>query len=211
MGFLSDFVDGITGRGQAEAAKDAGKFQYEAAKEAREQLERLNEPYLQLGEESIPQYQGILQDPRYNTFETLQADPYGAGYLSNNPLFQASVDNAARQLKGTAAAKGKYNSGGLVDALFQNYLATGDQYWGNYLQRSDALGSSAYNRAYLPVQMGQNAATFQGTQAGNLITGGAAARAAGEVGSANALSGGANNLIGLGSSLFSFGSGRGWW
>ena len=200
----------VSGRSSAKAAKKASQAQVDSSREAREQSERLNKPYIDLGTENLPAYQGILNDPRYNTFETLQADPYGVDYLSNNPLFQASIDNAGRQMGANAAAQGKSNSGGLVDQLFQNYLATGDQYYGNYLQRSDTLGNSAYNRALMPVQMGQNAANFQGVNSGNLITGAGNAVAAGQIGQANAYGQTVQNLANIGGQLLGYGANSGW-
>lgn len=200
----------VSGRSSAKAAKNAAQSQVDSSREAREQSERLNKPYIDLGTENLPAYQGILNDPRYNTFETLQADPYGVDYLSNNPLFQASIDNAGRQMGANAAAQGKSNSGGLVDQLFQNYLATGDQYYGNYLQRSDSLGSSSYNRALMPVQMGQNAANFQGVNSGNLITGAGNAVAAGQIGQGNAYSQTAQNLANIGGQVLGYGANSGW-
>ena len=200
----------LAGKMSANASKSASKAQIRAAREAREQQERLNKPYLDLGTESIGGYQDILNDPRYNTFETLQSDPYGADYLSNNQLFQASIDNAGRQMGANSAASGKFGSGGMVDALFQNYLATGDQYYGNYLQRSDSLGSSAYNRALMPVQMGQNAANFQGVNSANLITGAGNAVAAGKIGQANAWGQTAEGLANIGGQVAGYGQNSGW-
>ena len=200
----------IGGSSAAKGAKKAAKIQAASAREARAMQERLNKPYIDLGTENLPAYQGILNDPRYNTFETLQADPYGVDYLSNNPLFQASIDNAGRQMGANASAQGKLNSGGLVDQLFQNYLATGDQFYGNYLQRSDTLGNSAYNRALMPVQIGQNAANFQGVNSGNLITGEGNALAAGQIGQGNAYSQTAQNLANIGGQVLGYGANSGW-
>lgn len=214
MGFLSDIVDGITGKGAADASKDAAKLQYQASQDALEfqrealaQQTELNQPYVDLGVDNLQNLMGRINQPGAN--RTLRDDPYGYNYLANNPLFQAAIDNSARQLKGTAAARGKYNSGGLVDALFQNYLATGDQYYGNYLARQDSLQNSAVNRALLPVQLGQSAAVGQAANlgnfaanAGNLTTQGANSLAAGQVGQANAYSQGASNLAGIGGWLW---------
>jgi len=193
------------GSSAAKGAKKAAKIQAESAREARAMQERLNKPYIDLGTENIGAYQDILDDPRYNTFETLQRDPYGADYLSNNPMFQASIDSAGRQMGAGSAAQGKLSSGSLMDALFQNYMTTGDQYYGNYLQRSDLLGSSAYNRALMPVQMGQSAANFQGVNSGNLITGAGNALAAGQIGQANAWGQTAESIGNIGGMALGYG------
>ena len=199
----------IGGKMSADASKDASQAQVAASREAREQQERLNQPYIELGTENIGAYQDILDDPRYNTFETLQRDPYGSDYLSNNPMFQASIDSAGRQMGAGSAAQGKLSSGGLVDALFQNYMATGDQYYGNYLQRNDLLGASAYNRALMPVQMGQSAANFQGVNSGNLITGAGNALAAGKIGQANAWGQTAESIGNIGGMALGYGIQKG--
>lgn len=174
------------GKESAKAADDAGEYQYKAAKEAREQLERLNKPWIRLGQRGIDPFEDALYNPEYNYADKFNADPYGFDYLSNNPLFQAAVDNADRKMQTAGASQGKLNSGGMVDQLFQNYLAMGDQFYGNYLARGDSLANSHVNRMQLPVTIGQNAANFQGVNAANLITQGGNALAAGTVGSANA-------------------------
>ena len=209
-GALGGLGSSSAAKKSAKAALEAARIQAASAREAREQQERLNKPYIDLGTENIGAYQDILDDPRYNTFETLQRDPYGADYLSNNPMFQASIDSAGRQMGAGSAAQGKLSSGGLVDALFQNYMATGDQYYGNYLQRSDLLGSSAYNRALMPVEIGQNAANFQGVNSANLITGAGNALAAGKIGQANAYGQTAQNLANIGGQVLGYGANSGW-
>jgi len=216
MGFLSDIVGGITGEGAADASKDAAELQYQATQDSIEfqrdalaQQQELNQPYIDLGQEYLPGLTQFFDNPLNNTAQTLQNDPYGANYLSNNPLFQASIDNAADQLKGTAAAQGKLNSGGLVDQLFQNYLATGDQYYGNFIGRSDSTATNQLNRLLQPIQLGQNSANFQGTNIGananniSELTGqGANALGAGKVGAANAYAGGAENLLNIGAMIY---------
>ena len=150
----------IGGSSAAKGAKKAAKIQAASAREARAMQERLNKPYIDLGTENLPAYQGILNDPRYNTFETLQADPYGVDYLSNNPLFQASIDNAGRQMGANAAAQGKSNSGGLVTGE-GNALAAGQ------IGQANAYGQTAQNLANIGGQVlgyGANSGWFQGAQ-----------------------------------------------
>jgi len=209
MGFLSNIVGGITGSDAAKASKDAGKLQYDAAmagidfqKDALAQQTALNQPYIDMGTQALPGFQQALQTPQHYT--AFQNDPTGYSYLQNNPMFQAAVDYSTGNLKKGASAMGKYNSGGLVDQLFQNYLATGDQYWNNYLARGESLTGGNVNRAAMPVQLGQNAANFQGTNIANsanmvsdLTLQGANAQGAGIVGAANANAQGAGNLINL--------------
>lgn len=156
---------------QSSAAKNAARTQAASADAALEQSERLNAPYLALGESAIPQYQQFVDDPS------------GATYLENNPLFQQALDYTGNQLKTVGSSTGKLNSGGMIQSLFNNYLATGDQFV-----------NSAQNRAFQPVQLGQNAANFQASNSGNLITGAGNAQAAGLIGAGNAQAAGINGV-----------------
>lgn len=180
--------DDISGKSGEEAAQDAANMQYKAAmagvqeqRAARESMRQDLLPYQQLGTAAIPQYQQMLT-------------PQGQySYLESNPMFQAAVNNAATQMKGTGAATGKYNSGGMVNQLFQNYLGQGE----NFI-------NSQYNRLYNTVGIGQNSAAMQGTntansaaQISNLYGQGANAMAAGQIGAANAQAQGTQNLMGL--------------
>jgi hypothetical protein len=78
------------------------------------------------------------------------------------------------------------NSGGMVEQIFKNYLATGDAFYGNFLNRSDTFANTAQDRAFQPVGMGQNAANFEATNSGNLLVGQGDSLAAGLVGAGNA-------------------------
>lgn len=159
---------------QAKASERAGQLQAESAREARDQMERLNKPYLELGESAIPGLQQFVDDPT------------GFNYLNENPMFQAAVDYGSERIENYASAGGRLNSGGTVDQLFQNYLATGDRFV-----------NSGFQRAFAPVQLGQNSANFQGSTAANLITDAGNAQAAGVVGAANARAAGLNNTAGF--------------
>lgn len=180
--------DDISGKSGEDAANDAAALQYNATmagveeqRAARESMRKDLLPYQQMGTAAIPQYQQMLT-------------PQGQqSYLQSNPMFQAAVNNAATQMKGTGAAAGKYNSGGMVNQLFQNYLGQGE----NFI-------NSQYNRLYNTVGIGQNSAAMQGTntansaaQISNLYGQGANAMAAGQIGAANAQAQGTQNLMGL--------------
>lgn len=163
------------GKRAARASIESAEIQAESAREAREQLERLNAPYLALGESALPGLQQFIDDPT------------GAGYLESNPLFNAAIDYTSDRIENRASAGGRLNSGGTVEQLFKNYLAQGDQ-----------LVNSGFQRALAPVQLGQNSANFQGSNAANLITGAGAANAAGVVGAANAKNNAQNQMLGFG-------------
>lgn len=190
---------GITNYGdQAKATKKAGDqqlaatqaqiaYQEGAEKRATERLQ----PFVNLGTSNIQGLQGLLT-------------PQGQmSYLQSNPMFQAAIQNAADQTKAAGASAGKFNSGGLVNQLFQNYLGQGEQFIGNQ-----------FNRLTNTVGMGQASAAGQAANslnAANNITGilgnQGDIRAAGTMAGQNiqnqALGGGLNMLGGglLGSGL----------
>lgn len=143
---LSDY------EGQKDAVRDATRLQMQANNNQLEntklQIEYLEnadktaasrmQPYANLGRRTLPAYKDILtSEGQYD-------------YLASNPMFQAAYDQSAKQLEGSAAASGKYNSGGLRNELFKNYLSMGDQYVG-----------SQTNRLMNAVSMGQSAAAGQ--------------------------------------------------
>lgn len=172
------------GKRAAGASRYAADVQAQSAAEAREQAERLNAPYLALGESAVPGLQKFIDDPT------------GAGYLESNPLFNAAIDYTSDRIENRASAGGRLNSGGTVEQLFQNYLAQGDR-----------LVNSGFQRALAPVQLGQNAANFQGANSGALITDAGAAQAAGAVGAANATNNAQNQVAGFaGQALGSLGT-----
>lgn len=183
MGFLSDLADSITGAGDRDAARRATRQQIRAEREAREQLIALQQPFIDIGTSSIPGLQTFI------------GDPTGAEFLEGNPLFNAAVDNANRATMNLAAAGGRANTGGVIDELFKNYLAIGDDFV-----------NSGFRRALVPVQIGQNAASFTGTNVANSITNEGAIRGAGSIATQNARNQGAANLFGIAGNIFGRGS-----
>lgn len=163
MGFVRD----LTGATAADAAMTAGRNQYQGAQQA----------------------MGMIGDAYSQALSPLQALATGEGqlsYLQNNPMFQAAIGSSSEQLKRNAALQGKFGSGGLVNDLFQNYLAQGETFIGNQFNRQNLIGN------YL---------TQGATQRADLLTGGIAAREAGRIGAANARGAGAAGLVSLGTSL----------
>ncbi len=220
MGSISDFVDGITGKGAADAAERSAQLMAESATDAIVRADaglalqtQQNQPYMEAGLRALPGLVEATQTPS-DHYTAFKDDPTGYAFLSENPMFQAAVDYSSRRLEGAGAAAGKFNSGGMVDALMQNYFATGDQYWNNYLNRGETLETGNINRMGLPVQLGRQASAQQQqnigqnvANVGNWRTGQGSALAAGEVGSANALGVGAQNMLNLG--LLAYGAGFG--
>lgn len=168
MGKVTDTLGFTDYKGQKKATAAATNLQLQAtesqlqsAREQRAMMERMGltanaqwggaaqnanallDPYAEFGAAALPAYASLMT-------------PQGQyDYLESNPLFQAAVDRSGAQLSGSAAAAGKYNSGGLRNALFENYLATGE----DYIQR-------ASDRAMGAIGVGGTAAAGQ---AGNIM------------------------------------------
>lgn len=172
--FIGDTIDDFTGKTAERAAKRSAEEIAQSAEEARAEYLRLNQPYLDVGTGAIPGLQSFIDDPS------------GYSFLEGNPMFGAAVDYTSDRLENRGAAQGRFNSGGMVNELFQNYLAMGDDFV-----------NSGYRRAFEPVRLGQNAAAGTGMASADLITGAGSARGAGMVGAANAGVAGTNNLLSL--------------
>ena len=164
---LRGFDDKVLGRDAMRAAEEAGEIQATAAGQA----SALLDPFQGLGTSGIEQA-GFLADPQ------AQFD-----FLQNNPLFQASLDNANQQTLQSAAARGRLSSGDTLQQLSQNTLLSASPL---IQQQKQSIGDL--------LTIGQNVAGSQG----NLLTGQAAARAGGLIGGANAQTQGVNNLLNLG-------------
>lgn len=124
---------------QAAAAQiDATDKQIRFLRESERRADRRLRPFVNFGRSGLKPLTNMMSPQgQYN-------------YLESNPMFQAAVDYSGDQIKNITAASGKANSGGTVDQLFKNYLATGETFIGNQ-----------FNRLLTPVQIGQASATGQ--------------------------------------------------
>lgn len=153
-GFVSKVTDaiGLTDyKGQQKAGRQAADQQLASTNAQIAAFERANaaaaeraKPFEQLATGAIPAFQQLLT-------------PQGQmSYLQSNPMFQAAIDTSGDQLKAAGAASGKLGSGGMVDQLFKNYLATGETFIGNQ-----------FNRLLQPINIGQAASAGQTANALN--------------------------------------------
>jgi len=157
--------------------KDAAKAARRAGdiqQEAAQGASALLDPFQPLGVSGVEQA-GFLTDPQ------AQFD-----FLQNNPLFQSALANANEQTMRSAAARGRVSAGDTLSQLSQNTLLAASPL---IQQQKQSIGDL--------LTIGQNVAGSQG----NLLTGGAAAQAAGLVGGANARAQGAQNLLNLGAEI----------
>ena len=162
------------------AASKAGKMQAGAADRAtelqREMFERqieLQEPWRQAG---------------INALNRIQS---GDIMSAADPSYQFRLNEGLKALDRQASARGGLISGGALKAAQRYGQDVASTEFGN-----------AYNRLAGLANVGQtatgamgNAASTYGANAGNLMTSGAAARASGYVGGANALTGGLNSYL----------------
>ena len=170
-------VDGgdITGENQASAARQASQAEINYSRESRDIARGDLQPFRNFGAQGIPALNTLLTpEGQYE-------------YVADHPLFQASVDHTSDQLKNIAAASGNLNSGGTVDQLFKNYLATSQQFIQPQI-------NNLFNR----VNMGQSAAAGQANTALSTGANMASSAGAGIVGAANARTNAFNQLLNLG-------------
>jgi hypothetical protein len=190
MSFVVDtaksVVGGLTGQTSADAAREAAQLQFagtergiEETRAARELGLGFLQPFQQVGEQGLGQA-GFLTDPQ------AQFD-----FLQQNPLFQLALEQAGTETKGMAAARGRLSAGDTLQQLSKNVLLSAQPLIGGQKQSiMDLLGLGA------GVAGSQaNISTGAGASIADLIGSGAAARAAGEVGAAQATTQGAQNIL----------------
>ena len=130
---MSKIVKGVgnmLGFGAADAARAATNAQVDAnnasiglQRETRDIMRQDLAPYANFGKSALPALGGLLSTQGQYDF------------LKSNPMFQAAVRNSNNMSAAMGAANGKANSGGMVNELFQNYLATGENYLNNQFNR----------------------------------------------------------------------------
>jgi hypothetical protein len=189
MGFVSNLVGTITGSNAADAAQSAGETQYqgtlaqiEEAKRASAEGQKFLAPYGDVGKGALDKL-SFLTDP-------------GAqfSYLQNNPLFKLALENANQTTLRQGAAGGRLSAGDTLQQLSGNVLLQAQpliqEQKGSILDLLGFGGKIAQTQA--------NTAIGAGSQIADLIGSGAAARAAGEVGAANARQQGVTNILRIG-------------
>tara|TARA_R110001606_G_scaffold396341_1_gene570285 strand:+ start:382 stop:1068 length:687 start_codon:yes stop_codon:yes gene_type:complete len=189
MGFLSQIANIFTGSEDAKAAKGAGRVQEQASKDAAAGVRVAGDTALdrfsglnEVGQQGID-LAGFLGDPN------AQAD-----FAQNNPLYQLGLDNLNQQTNKSAASRGRLTAGDTLTQLQNNSTRAAAPLIDR--QRNDILN-------LLNIQQGvsgQQANIDLGveTDIANLLTGGAAAKAAGIVGAQNARSGAIGNVLDVG-------------
>ena len=193
----------------AAASRSSSKTQASAAAQAADiqktQFEQTREdqaPYRTAGYNALAEMQRTAGN-------VPGAFKFGAGDYQADPGYAFRLSEGQKALDRSAAARGGLISGGALRAAQRYGQEMGSQEFGNAYNRAltgyntgVASENQLYNRQAGLAGIGQTATNLVGTagqnyatSAGNLMTSGAAARAAGQVGMSNALTGGLGTYL----------------
>ncbi len=182
MGFLGDVIGSFTGATGATAAKRVAGIQAAGAEEARTEVELAREralegitPFAEVGRTDLLDLGQLVTDPERQK-----------RFIEDNPFFEALAERAQTGLFQTQAAKGKLGSGETAEELQSRLLTIGSDLLARDISQRQSLAS-------LGLQAGTTAAGIETGTArtvSDLITGKAAAGAAGIRGAAEARAGG---------------------
>lgn len=206
MGFLDDLsaadpvASAFSGREGAELTLEAAEIQAQSGREAiqdrlaaAERAQGFFQPFADVGQRGVEASQ-FLANPQAQ-FDLLQ----------NNPLFASALESRNRQTQARASASGRLGAGGTLEQLSNNVLLAADPFLNR--QREDATNLLNLGTNLAGAQA--NIETGQAAGIADLTTGVGAAIAAGEVGSANARTQGAQNALAAGLTGLEFLSNRG--
>jgi hypothetical protein len=192
MGIVSDVIGGLTGQTAADAATASGQTILQGTREGIAATERATkqglgflQPFAGIGQQGIEQA-GFLTDPQ------AQFD-----FLQSNPLFQAALNQANTQTQNLAAARGRLSAGDTLQQLSQNVLLSASP----LIAEQKRSIADLLNVGTGIAQSQANTAINQGSNVANLLTGGAQAVAAGQVGAANAQQQAIQNLVSGGATI----------
>jgi len=182
----------------ARTAKKAGETQAAAADRAselqKEQFERqveLQAPFREAGVRALPELEAAS---RYT--------PFGMGQFQQDPGYGFRLAEGQKALDRQAAARGGLISGGALKAAQRYGQEMGSQEYTNAFNRYQIERNARLNPLQSLAGFGQTSVNQLGqagqnyaSNVGNLMTGGAAAQAAGQVGAANAITGGLGTYL----------------
>lgn len=173
---------------QAGAARDAADLQYQ-------QFERqveLSEPWRKAGEQALNKLTPLA----------MEYTPFGMQQFQADPGYQFRMSEGMKALERSAAARGGLLSGGAMkgiqrfgqDLASQEYTNAFNRYQTERAARLGPLQSLAGVGQTTAQQIGQAGQTMA-SNVGEMMTSGAAARASGYVGQANALNQGLGTYL----------------
>ena len=195
--------------GGARAAKSAGETQAAAADRA---TDLQYEQFRQTREDQAPwRAAGVnaLGEMQRTAGNVPAAFKFGMGDFQADPGYAFRLSEGQKALDRSAAARGGLISGGALKAAGRYGQDMASQEYQNAYNRAFtgygtdvARENQLYNRQAALAGIGQTATNLVGqagqnyaTNAGNMMTGGAAAQAAGQVGQANAITGGLGTYL----------------
>jgi hypothetical protein len=198
----SSLISGIMG---SNAAEDAANTQANASNNAtafqkymyEQNVQRL-QPWQNAGQNALNNLTGLVGSNGANGPLTT---PFSAQQYQQSPGYQWQLGQGTQAIMNNASSLGGVNSGNTLKALmgYGQGLANQDYYqaqgayqnWQNQVYNMNSgISNTGVNAAGQSAGLGANL----GTQVGNNMMSAGAARAAGQVGSANALSGTVNNI-----------------
>lgn len=194
MGFVSDTVDSITGKGAQKAAKEAGKVIQQSAEQGAALTDQTYQdfnarlqPYAGVGQGGLNGMQQIASQPdnsyndlRNNTDSDYMGSVYGLMRLAGTPYqntqgFQDASTAMARNVNNNNAARGKLGSGNTLMDLFRENASLGENIKDMAFQRGLGMANfkeNAYNNDYTrrlnTEQYGQNVRSNQFNRYGSL-------------------------------------------
>lgn len=188
---------------QSQAADRAAQLQQQQFQQTRDSLQ----PFINTGYDAqgyLRNLLGLGTATNQGTYGSLMK-PFGAAEFQQyqDPGYQFQLQQGQQALQNSQAAQnGALSGAALKDLIGYNQGMANTAYqnaFGRYMSQNDAT----YNRLSNLLGVGQNAAAGVGntgaqvySNIGNTLTSGAAAQAAGQVGSANAWSNGLNGAAG---------------
>ena len=172
---ISSKASGKASDAQNKSSEESIAFQKESRDLARADLA----PFKEFGESQINPLQDLLDNK--------------GDAIRNDETFQVASEVLSDDIAGRNAARGKLGSGETLNDLFRENALLGE-----------SLFNSDFNRRFNALNLGQasaagqaNTAVTTGANVGETLLQQGNAIAAGEVGKANAVSSGVNNLISL--------------
>jgi hypothetical protein len=172
---------------QAAAADRAAELQ----KEQFERQVELQAPFREAGVRALPELEAAS---RYT--------PFGMGQFQQDPGYAFRLAEGQKALERNAAARGGLISGGALKAAQRFGQEMGSQEYTNAFNRYQTERQARLNPLQSLAGFGQTSVNQLGqagqnyaTNVGNLVTGAGAAQAAGQVGAANALTGGLGTYL----------------
>ena len=172
---------------QADATKRAAELQY---KQYQEDVRR-QKPFYDVGVNALPE---LVKASKYTPFTMQQ--------FQQDPGYAFRLKEGQKRLERSAAARGGLISGAALKAATEYGQEMGSQEYTNAFNRYQAERTARLNPLQSLTGMGQTTAQQIGgagqtmaSNVGNLMGSGAAARASGYVGTANALTGGLGTYL----------------